>query len=565
MIIFRTMGILSTLNDNRTRLILSLLFILMRLSLYDIELGAHEIKNNDTLPVVDTVQSSESMVYLINADEIRFSKRLNPDAQILVGNVIFRHDSMYMHCDSALFFQNKNSFNAYLNIKVEQGDTLFLFGDSLYYDGTTRIIRVRDNVRMENRDMVLLTDTLNYDRNINLGYFLNGGTLLDINNILTSDYGQYNTNIKVATFKSDVKLENPDFVLTSDTLIYNTDYHLTYIVSPTKIVSGDYTVNSSSGIFNTGTKQSILLKRSTVLQKAGLRTIVGDSIFYDNLKGYGECFGDVIVNDFENNVSISGNYIYFDELRDSAVVTGDALAVDFSQPDSLFLHADTFKIVSYFDDNDSLLYRNVRAFNRARGFRTDIQLVADSIEFDSRDSCLTLYNDPIVWSGEQQILGEVIKAYMNDSTLSWIHVINQALFVQRLDSIHYNQISGREMMAYFNNGELDRTYVNGNVQVVYYPEDEDSVMIGMNTTEASNLTAYFDNKEISKILITERSNGVLYPMDQLTLAKMYLFNFGWFDRIRPFSKWDVFYWRGKMQEEKLKIKSSRKIPLPTLN
>ena len=191
--------------------------------------------------------------------------------------------------------------------------------------------------------------------------------------------------------------------------------------------------------------------------------------------------------------------------------------------------------------------------------------MADSIEFDSRDSCLTLYHDPIVWSGNQQILGEVIKVYMNDSALSWIHVINQALFVQKLDSVHYNQIAGREMMAYFNNGEFDRAYVNGNVLVVYYPEDEDSVMIGMNTTEASHLTAYFKNKEISKILITERSNGVLYPMEELPTAKMYLLDFGWFDRIRPFSRWDIFYWRGKSQEEKIKTRSSRNIPLPTLN
>ena len=366
MIKFRVMGILSALSYNKTRLVFSLLLLSAYVYFYDNGLKAREVMEHDSLLVVDSIQSEESMVHLLNADEIRYSKRLNPDAQMLVGNVAFRHDSMYMHCDSALFFQDKNSFSAYFNIRIEQGDTLFLFGDSLYYDGGTRLIRVRDNVRMENKEMVLLTDSLNYDRNKNIGYFFNGGTLLDADNTLTSEYGQYNTTIKVATFTNSVTLESPDYTLTSDTLIYNTDYDLTYIVSPTKIVSGDYTVNSSSGLFNTATRQSVLLNRSVVSQKEGLRSIVGDSLFYNNAKGYGECFGDVIINDFENNGMITGEYVYFDEQRDSAVVTGNALAVDFSQPDSFFLHADTFRIVSHFDGNDSLLYRNIRAFNRDR-------------------------------------------------------------------------------------------------------------------------------------------------------------------------------------------------------
>ena len=44
-------------------------------------------------------------VYLLNADLIRFDSYINPDAQRLMGNVVFRHDSMYMYCDSALFYK----------------------------------------------------------------------------------------------------------------------------------------------------------------------------------------------------------------------------------------------------------------------------------------------------------------------------------------------------------------------------------------------------------------------------------------------------------------------------
>mgnify|MGYP002230447595 FL=1 len=113
----------------------------------------------------------------------------DPDAQILIGNVAFRHDSVYMYCDSACFYEKTNSLEAFDNVKMVQGDTLFLYGDYLFYDGNTQIAQVRYNVRMENKNTTLLTDSLNYDRIYNLGYYFDGGTLMDEENVLTSGMG----------------------------------------------------------------------------------------------------------------------------------------------------------------------------------------------------------------------------------------------------------------------------------------------------------------------------------------------------------------------------------------
>jgi hypothetical protein len=144
-------------------------------------------------------------------------------------------------------------------------------------------------------------------------------------------------------------------------------------------------------------------------------------------------------------------------------------------------------------------------------------------------------------------------------------VIGQALFVQMNDDIHFNQIAGREIKAYFKNSEIDYADVNGNVQAVFYPLDSDSAMIGMNTTEGSSLRTYFKMRAVDKIVMIGHSNGVMYPMEKLDEKKMYLPNFNWFERIRPVDPEDVFYWRGKRAEEQLKKSSSNKeVPLPTL-
>lgn len=541
--------------------ILSLLCMLCLMTTLGAQ-NARDTLNADIEPEpVDT-----DWVYLLNADLIRFDSYINPDAQRLMGNVVFRHDSMYMYCDSALFYKEKNSFDAYHNVRVEQGDTLFLYGDSLFYDGMTRLLRVRDNVRLENRTMILLTDSLNYDRNTGLGWFFDGGTLLDEESTLISEYGQFETNTNLATFIDGVSMENPDYTLTTDTLVYNTDLHTAFITCPTEIVNEDNHITTSRGQFNTDSNNAVLLDRSVVLSANGDNRMTGDSIIYEKAIGIVRGYGDVVINNYKDKVDVNGEYAYYNQNNDSAVVTGKALLIEYSMGDSLFVHADTFRLVTFYNEaGDSVVERQMRGFNRVRAFRPDMQMVADSMVFTSLDSSLTLFHDPIVWNEDQQVLGEKIIFYMNDSTIDWAHVIGQALFVQMNDTVHYNQIAGREMKAYFTGGEIDYTDVIGNVQAVFYPLDGDSAMIGMNTTEASNLTVYFKMRAVDRIVIRSHSNGIMYPMEKIDQKKMYLPSFNWFARIRPVDAEDVFYWRGKRVEEQLKKSNSMKeVPLPSL-
>src|SRR5699024_2120487 len=109
----------------------------------------------------------------------------------------------------------------------------------------------RENVKMINRNTTLLTDSLNYDRLYNLGYYFDGGTLMDEENVLTSDWGEYSPATKLSVFNHDVKLVNPRFVLTSDTLKYSTDTKIATILGPSDIVSEQNHIYSERGIYNT--------------------------------------------------------------------------------------------------------------------------------------------------------------------------------------------------------------------------------------------------------------------------------------------------------------------------
>ena len=107
----------------------------------------------------DTVKVS--LVFLENSETLTFDEKRLPDAQILQGNVRFRHDSVLMYCDSAYFFEKDNSLHAFGHVHMVQGDTLEGFGDVLFYNGNTKLARLRKNVRLIHQETTLTTDSLN--------------------------------------------------------------------------------------------------------------------------------------------------------------------------------------------------------------------------------------------------------------------------------------------------------------------------------------------------------------------------------------------------------------------
>lgn len=497
-------------------------------------------------------------VYLVHADVLHYDQAKNPDAQILNGKVHFNHNGARLYCDSAYFFEASNSFEAFGNVKMYQGDTLSLFSDYAYYDGNDEMAIARYNVVLKHRRSTLYTDSLNFDRMYNVGYFFEGGKLVDNTSTLTSDWGEYHTDTHQALFNYDVRLKNKKFFLMSDTLYYNTENHLAHVTGPSNITSKTSKIYTEDGYYNTETEESELFGRS-VMKDEG-KTMIGDSVFYNSKTGVSEAFNNVIYTDSVNKNMFTGDYCYYDDENGYAMATKKAVAIDYSQKDTLYMHADTFKIYTFNINTDSV-YRKIHAYNKVRAYRIDVQAVCDSLVYNSKDSCMSMYKDPIVWNQSQQLLGEVINVYMKDSTIHRAHVIGQALSVQQLsDSIHFNQCSSKEMFAYFDKGEIRQGRAKDNVLIVYYPiDDKDSTLIGLNYTETSDMRMFMENQKMKRIWMP-KAEGTLYPMTQVPPDKYFLPTYAWFDYVRPLNKEDIFNWRGKKEGTELKEEKKRVAP-----
>ncbi len=462
-------------------------------------------------------------------------KRSGSDAQILIDSVVLYHEGAYMYCDSAYWYQRNNTFEAFGNVRMEQGDTIFVYGDYLHYDGAAQLARLRDNIRMEDRQVTLFTDSLNYDRLENIGYYFDGGMLVDEKNELTSFWGQYDPESKDALFSDSVKLVNEEYTLYSDTLKYNTETKIADILGPSKIVSDSGYIETDKGWYNTLTDDARLLNRSEIYNNDGSKVLIGDSMLYNRTTGWGEVFGNMYLEDFNRKSILRGNYGTYNEKTEYGMATDSAFAIDYSQTDSLFLHGDTLKMIT-----DSV-FKEVKAYYNVRFYRNDVQGVCDSMSYIQRDSVLYMTGNPVIWNNNSQILGNRIDIHLNDSTVEKAHIKEYALAIQdRQKEAQYNQVSGREMTAYFIDNEVRHVLVEGNAESLYYITEEDSTVIGLNKTESAYLAMDILNDEIQKIKLWASTNAVTTPLSQLKPEESKLKGFMWLNYLRPKNRFDIF-------------------------
>ncbi len=491
--------------------------------------------NSDIEEIENDTTSTQSIIYLERSNFMRFDEELLPNIQMLIGDVVLRHDSVYLYCDSAHFNQPDNSFDAFGNVVIEQGDTLTIYADKLFYDGNSKIADLNDNVVMENNDVILNTDTFTYDRNQNLGYYLCGGTIQDSINTLTSKHGYYWSDTKIAEFKLDVVGVNDSSTLYSDTLTYNTESKIATILGPTII---NYDNNSTIlyselGWYNTSTNKSQLLKESKITHNDG-KILIGDTIYYDKNRGIGKAFHNVELIDTANSITLYGHYGLYQEDNEIGLVTDSALMVEYSSEDKVYVHADTLYTYAIDEEENMVL-----AYHNARLFNVDAQGVCDSLTYFTGDSILVLMQLPILWTDGKQITGDTVKLIPKDGSFDHVHVINNAFIVIEEDTVHYNQISGKEIFGYIADSELKRLEVIANVQSIIYPVDEGEI-IGLNSIESSYMNVYFKDGKLDKMNVFPAPKATLYPIREVTEQMQKLSNFSWQIEVRP-AKWqDVF-------------------------
>jgi lipopolysaccharide export system protein LptA len=264
----------------------------------------------------------KSKVNLISSTKSEGIK-LNGVDVIKVYNGVWTQDASRMKSDSAYFYQAQNAFDAFGHVNINQGDTLNIYSDKLNYNGNTKIAILTDNVKMVDKDATLTTNFFTYNTATKIGTYTDGGKLVSKTNTLVSKNGYYFAGSHDAYFRYNVVSTTNDAIINTDTMRYNSQSRINYFYGPTTIYGAKDkdTLLTDNGTYDTKTEIALFTKNN--LYKQGTKSLVGDTLYYDRLKGYGRAVKHVTFNDNEQKVTIKGGLGTYFKSNDLAIVTRD--------------------------------------------------------------------------------------------------------------------------------------------------------------------------------------------------------------------------------------------------
>ncbi|MEM9024170.1 MAG: OstA-like protein, partial [Bacteroidota bacterium] len=347
------------------------------------------------------------------AGSLRYDDSKGIKAQRLVDDVIFKTQNALMYCDSAYLYSDANRLEAFGNVRITEGDSIELRGDTMYYDGNTDLSQVRGNITLEDNNTLLTTRYLDYNGQTDMVYYLGGGRIVNKSSTdtLTSTYGYYFPKQKTYYFKDSVVMRTPAYTIHCDTMQYNTLTEITRFFGPTNITGDSSNIYCERGWYDPKNDRAMFKQHAYIQRNA--QELAGDSVFYNRATGIGEAFGNVAIRDTVENFIVKGDWGINYEKDSLSIVTGHAELIQVFARDSLFLHADT--LYSSFDSTRQ--HRIIQAYHGVRFFKPDLQGKCDSLVFSNADTTIRMYVDPVIWSDANQLTADTIILRNRDGEL----------------------------------------------------------------------------------------------------------------------------------------------------
>ncbi len=527
-------------------------------------------------------------VDLLHADSLVGVNTPGQVVRKIYNNVRFRQKGVLLFCDLAVQNATTNIIEAYGHVKIIQGDTITVLGDTMFYYGNVRQANLRGHVIMRDRKMTLTTAQLDYDMLSGVAHYPTPGRIVDKENVLTSREGYYDTHTKLFTFRQNVRLVNPKGTLTADSLLYNSLTRLAIFQGPTRITNKDGVLTAIEGQYNTTTGISNFQRRATV--ETPKYRLTGDSLYYDNITELGIAKGHVIMVAKDRQAVITGDHVRYNGKAGISRVTGHPVAKSLANEttnDTLYLRADT--LFSF--DNKLTNTRRLLGQKNVFLYRSDLQSKCDSLIYDTADSTIYFFKKPIVWSqNKYQMEADSMRAVMKNNHINTMFLKSKS-FVISLDTLkNYNQIKGRTITAFFvtkvvsttaaplNSPDtqapkmasaslsvsavatnlpakrvlsqksssptsstvlakeqtvIDRVLVEGNGQSLYYAVDEKNKLIGLNHVESSRMNIEFTDNKVGRIRFYGHPDSQLIPPKELTPDTQQLDGFRWRETEKP--------------------------------
>lgn len=451
------------------------------------------------ITVVAWAQEPErTLIHIEHADLLY--KKAGSDAVVLNGAVHIRHDSTHFYCDSAYYYENQNSFDAFQNVHIKVNDSVDMYSRTMRYDGNTRFAEFFDNVRMMDDSTLLETQYMTYDRDAHLASYPHHGVTTRGDKKLVSEIGYYRDDLKELRFFKKVEVTSPKYQMYTDTLYYNTRVDRMWF--------------TGGGLMKNENNQEIM----------------ADSMLYDCNRNVSKAVNNIQITDTSYKVIMRGHYAELWEKTGYSFATDSAYAVYYDGGDSLFITSDTmfYHFKTELNEEEKIIGRR-----HVRFFRSDLQGRCDTMTYDMSDSTVRMRVNPVLWAEDSQMTADRIDIKIANHSVDSLFQRGHAFIISRDTIEGYNQINGADMVSKFDDGAIHHVKVTGDAKVITWLREDDGSLIGINKSSSNNMRIEMKDKSVSLIRYYQNINETLYPEKDIKEKDRYLDGFLWREEERP--------------------------------
>ncbi len=476
------------------------------------------------------------------------------------SNILRTHFLDYNTRDSIAYFYNGGSMRGNKDNTIES-----IKG---YFYAKEDIFKFLQKVEMSSDSLMLASDSIKYNTTTNVIEFLGKTNIWHVDGFLSSNYGWYFRDTEEYKFVNNAYIKSSQNEIWADTIFYNKPKLKAELFNNVQITDSVQSVilySDYANFFDGQVKEANLYKRPTI----GYYTLengVKDTLFFSSdtikyiAKPYflidsttikisqkraieslrdpiNEMFGNKLVPKADSSITEDKTIPDINSSLDNIPIIDSISKSDtiiIAKNDSILI-----KDTTIVDLNKNQYHRFIKANKNIRFFRKDIQGVCDSLEFNSLDSIIRLYKNPVLWHDKNQFSSDSIQLIISNGSLNKADLLSNAFVLSKEDSIHYNQIKGADVVAYFRDGNLKRFDAYGGVNILFFFE-EDSIITTMNSKKCRVMTASINEGKIERIRYFENIDSDAYPVIDLERSKMRLSGFNIRDIERPKSRADIF-------------------------
>lgn len=487
------------------------------------------------------------LIEFLSAESYNIKKMDSMDYLILVGHVKIRQGNTLLFGDSIIINSTLNTLEGFNNVHINDADSVHTYAQYLRYDGNTKKAFLRIKVRLTDGRGVLTTDSLDYDVNVKVGNYKKGGQLVRDKTVLKSTEGFYYGVTRDVIFTKKVELKDPENTILTDTLEYNTYSQLANFNSPTKIISGTRIIKTSNGNYNLGTALGYLYDRSSIDDSAYY--FISDEMEINDSLGLGEFKGNAKYQSKDSmSFDMLANNIKTNRKLETILATEHPQLLIKQSNDTLYVQADTLFSGRISDlkrpfqsargkterIEDSSNNKYFEAYHHVTILSDSLQGIADSLFYSLSDSTIRLLTGPIIWSNDNQIIGDTIHLFLKNKQPEQLKVFFNAISINKIDSTdYYNQLKGNSLNVWFEEGVISKMRSSGNSENIYFAQDNELKFIGVNNSSAQIIDIYFENGEPAKVVFRNQLNGKMTPLYETPEEALRLKNFKWESSKRP--------------------------------